>query len=193
MGQLQGNHSNCLRWPYGFHEWFAGKEDILAKENPTLPQPPTALAQIKTELLLRILLQNLTLMAAAVGFAALAALMVVVPVQAWVIAAIHAATSLALVLQWCHHGVRTMQIKQFITLHEAGAPTSWEAWLPANRPKRLLGTRWMISTKGVFLGLQLAMAVLATMLSPQIPGLLAGISAAIFAASVGFLMTNPKE
>lgn len=151
------------------------------------------LAPIRTELLLRIVLQNLTLLIAAAGFAGLAALLVGLAAQAWPICSAYAALSLALLVQWCHHGVRTMQIKQYITLQEQADLTSWEGWLPANRPDRLLGTRWLISTKGVFLGLQLAMAILAARLSPQTFDFFTAVCAGIFVASVALLVTNPKE
>jgi hypothetical protein len=99
---------------------------------------------------------------------------------------------LAAVLQWCHHGVRTMQIKQYLLLIVPGEK-GWEHWLPANRPKTLLGSRWMISTKGVFLGLGLAEVWLAALLAPQFMLLPAVISAGLWLAAAGFLFTNPKE
>jgi hypothetical protein len=93
----------------------------------------------KIELLLRILLQNLLLIMAIAAFAGFAALGLIRPGVLWQAAAAHAVVSGALVLCWCHHGVRTMQLKAFI-LGLEGHADSWEVWLPASRPVRLLGT-----------------------------------------------------
>ncbi|MFN7225584.1 MAG: hypothetical protein ACK4MS_16370, partial [Paracoccaceae bacterium] len=60
-------------------------------------------------------------------------------------------------------------------------------------PRSLLGSRWMISTKGVFLGLQLAMIVLAWRMAPVADGIFVSFAAVLLLASAGFLLTNPKE
>ena len=147
----------------------------------------------RAEIRLRILLQNVNLMLAVSAFAFLAAAALAWPLSAWLIACVHAIVSGALLLQWCHHGVRTMQLKMFLMQQEEKARSDWEVWLPANRPKRLLGTRWFVSTKGVFLGTQAAMAGFA-ILSAETGPLWAQVAcASAFLVSAGLLLTNPKE
>lgn len=149
-------------------------------------------ASLRRELAMRILLQNALLIISVVLFAALAAVAALAPGAAWALAVVHNTAILAATLQWCHHGVRTMQIKQYLLLIDP-EEKGWERWLPANRPKTLLGSRWMISTKGVFLGLGLATMGLATCLAPTFMTLPALASAGLWLVTAGFLFTNPKE
>jgi hypothetical protein len=149
-------------------------------------------SSLRRELGFRILLQN-TLLIVSVGvFAAFAAIAALAPGVAWPLALAHNSAILAAALQWCHHGVRTMQIKQYLLLIDPNEK-GWERWLPANRPKTLLGSRWMISTKGVFLGLGLAMVGFAAGLAPAFMLLPALIAAGLWLVTAGFLFTNPKE
>lgn len=148
---------------------------------------------LRRELALRILLQNLLLILSLALFTAFAILALARPAAAWGAAAAHSAASLGAALQWCHHGIRTKQIKEFLLTLDSGHTDGWERWLPANRPRTLLGSRWMISTKGVFLGLQLAMIGLAWRIAPESGVLFASFTAVLLLASAGFLLTNPKE
>lgn len=148
---------------------------------------------LRRELALRILLQNLLLLLSLALFAAFGILALSRPEAAWGAAAAHGVASLGAALQWCHHGIRTKQIKEFLLTLDSGHIDGWERWLPANRPCTLLGSRWMISTKGVFLGLELAMIGLASRIAPQSDILLAAVTAVLLLASAGFLFTNPKE
>jgi hypothetical protein len=149
-------------------------------------------SSLRRELGLRILLQN-TLLIISVGlFAAFSAVAALAPGTAWPLAVAHNSAILALALQWGHHGVRTMQIKHYLLLIDPDEK-GWERWLPANRPKTLLGSRWMISTKGVFLGLGLVKVGLAALLAPAFMPLPALVSASLWLATAGFLFTNPKE
>lgn len=147
---------------------------------------------LRQELALRILLQNLLLIVTLILFSIFAIAMAMVPESAWSAAFAYSSVSLAAVLQWCHHGVRTKQIKTFLLLVD-DRQDGWERWLPLNRPVSWLGSRWMISTKGVFLGLALAMLVLALMVSNEFLALPALISLLLLFVSAGFLLTNPKE
>jgi len=149
---------------------------------------------LRRELALRILLQNLLLIMSLLLFTAFAILALAVPETAWAAATAQGAASLGAALQWCHHGIRTKQIKEYLlTIDQDDAQGGWERWLPANRPRTLLGSRWMISTKGVFLGLQLAMIGLAVNVSAPFDGLFGLSTAILLLASAGFLLTNPKE
>ncbi|MGP6085766.1 hypothetical protein [Antarctobacter jejuensis] len=149
---------------------------------------------LRRELALRILLQNLLLIVSLPVFTAFAAVSLALPGMVWAAAAVHGAVGLGAALQWCHHGIRTKQIKDYLlTIDSGDGGSGWEGWLPANRPRRLLGARWMISTKGVFLGLQLAMIILAAFIAPVVDGWMAAFSALLLLASAAFLLTNPKE
>lgn len=148
---------------------------------------------LRRELALRILLQNLLLILMLALFTAFGILALARPEVAWGAAAAQGAASLGAALQWCHHGIRTKQIKEYLLTIDNGQTDGWERWLPANRPRTLLGSRWMISTKGVFLGLQLAMIGLALQTEPLSDAFLMFVSTALLLASAGFLLTNPKE
>lgn len=145
------------------------------------------------ELALRILMQNVLLILSLVLFAAFAILAFVLPAMAWAATAAHGAVSLGAVLQWCHHGIRTKQIKEYLLTIDSGQTDAWERWLPANRPSTLLGSRWMISTKGVFLGLQLGMIGLALQIAPVSDEFFVSATMILLLANAGFLLTNPKE
>lgn len=149
---------------------------------------------LRQELKLCILLQNLLLQGLPVIFAALAAGAALQPDAASVVGLVFQCVMLAAVLQWCHHGVRTAQIKAFLQeINPDEAHGKWETWLPAHRPATLLGSRWMVSTKGVFLGLGAVMLLLGTGLSPDIAILPWLASTLVWATSAAFLFTNPKE
>lgn len=150
------------------------------------------MASLRTEILLRVMLQNALLMLSVTLFAVFAVAIAAMPRAAWILASAQNAAILGMALQWCHHGVRTAQIKTYLTrLHPS--PSSWEAWLPAHRPTTLLGSRWLISTKGVFLGLGFASVVLAARVAPGMQWALAVLATGLWTASAGFLLTNPKE
>lgn len=85
------------------------------------------------------------------------------------------------------------QIKEYLLTVDSNHTDGWERWLPVNRPRTLLGSRWMISTKGVFLGLQLAMIGLAWQITPVSDGVFVFVTAVLLLASAGILLTNPKE
>ncbi len=159
------------------------------------PTPLDELRALRSELLTRILLQNLLIVLSVFAFAILVTLGFFNDTMQWPLCAMHAVASLAFSLQWCHHGVRTMQIKQYILTHEPPTSHSWENWLPINRPKRWLGTRWLVSTKGVFLGTQLAAILFAASNAKWTRNdwFFPLISIALLLLTAGFLFTNPKE
>ena len=148
---------------------------------------------LRRELALRILLQNLLLILSLGVFTGFAILALALPGTAWAAAAAQGAVSLGAALQWCHHGIRTKQIKDYLLTIDSGQTDGWERWLPANRPRSFLGSRWMISTKGVFLGLQVAMIGLAWKTAAVSDGFFVSVAAALLLVSTWFLLTNPKE
>jgi hypothetical protein len=147
---------------------------------------------LRRELESRILFQNTLLIVSVGAFALFSAVAALASEAAWPMAVALNTVILAAALQWCHHGVRTMQIKRYLLLINPDEK-GWEHWLPANRPRTLLGSRWMISTKGVFLGLGLVQLGLAALLAPAFLLLPALGAAGLWLATAGFLFTNPKE
>lgn len=93
---------------------------------------------LRRELALRILLQNLLLILSLALFTTFALLALSRPEAACGAAAAQGAASLGAVLQWCHHGIRTKQIKEYLLTIDSNNTDGWERWLPANRPSTLL-------------------------------------------------------
>ena len=146
---------------------------------------------LRAELRRRILLQNGLLMLAVVLFAAFGLAVAARSIAGPGCAAALNVALLALSAQWCHHGVRTAQIKAHLLMGDPDAD-GWERWLRRNRPRTLLGSRWLVSTKGVFLGLGAAGALL------WVPGAARGgvdvvVVAATWLTSAYLLLTNVKE
>ncbi|MAM86256.1 hypothetical protein [Allohahella sp. A8] len=146
---------------------------------------------LKSEMLLRIAIQNLTILCSVALFIPAALLIVIHSKHAGALALAYALANLALALQWCHQGVRQCAMKQAILTRDedAGRRDSWEVWLPTQRPANLLGSRWFVSTKLVFMGLCAACLVLAL----NDFGLALVCAGAVFATTIAALLTNPKE
>ncbi len=97
---------------------------------------------------------------------------------------------------WCHHGARQAQIKIYILIlrTSSSATTSWESWLPNHGYKGLLGSRWFISTKAVFIGSSLSALLLGILLDRSAVGLfLTGLGFIVWLTAAALLLTNPKE
>jgi hypothetical protein len=96
-------------------------------------------------------------------------------------------------LYWIHSAARTVQIKAYLrAVEKAGGAGGWETWLAENPVRGVLGSRWFISTKGVFVGSQVAAILVCGLLAggveqPILLGLALGISALTAA-----LLTQPK-
>jgi hypothetical protein len=146
---------------------------------------------LKSEMLLRIAIQNLTILSAVLLFIPSALLIVIQPNYAGELALAYALANLSLALQWCHQGVRQCALKQAVLDRDqtAGRKDSWEVWLPSQRPANLLGSRWFVSTKLVFMGLCAASIFLAL----KDFGFALVCSVAVLATTTVALLTNPKE
>ena len=98
-------------------------------------------------------------------------------------------------LYWIHSAARTVQIKTFLRKAEAdmAAGAMWETWLADNPIRGVLGSRWFISTKGVFVGSQIAAIVLCGIIVEDGDGdpLVLGAAAAA-AAFTAILLVQPK-
>lgn len=146
---------------------------------------------LKAEMLLRITIQNCSIFGAVGLFTVCAVLAVTFPQDAAALAFVQSVVTLALALQWCHQGVRQCALKQAIQKRDkdAGRAGGWEDWLPSQRPNGVLGSRWFISTKAVFVGLNAVSILLAL---PSYDFLFVAACAILSLTTVS-LLTNPKE
>lgn len=146
---------------------------------------------LKGEMLLRVAIQNMTILGTIAAFVAIAILATILPNQAGPLAMIQSVATLALALQWCHQGVRQCALKQAILRRDAEAKRtdSWENWLPGQRPSGPLGSRWFVSTKAVFIGLP----ALSTLLALPDHGPALWCAAGVVILITIALLTNPRE
>lgn len=142
--------------------------------------------------MIRICIQNLLLILSALCLLVTVGIIASHANNAMVIGFANQCVLLCFALQWCHHGVRTKQIKAYLLLINPDSD-GWENWLPANRPTGLLGSRWLVSTKGVFIGLGASSIVSSSVI--QVPFSLTpfALSLAVCTSTAVFLLTNPKE
>jgi hypothetical protein len=114
---------------------------------------------LRNEILMRILIQNLILILLIPLFAALAAIGFHRPSLAAAAALVYLVASGMGALYWVHNGARTVQLKTYLLLVERrlGGAGRWESWLASHRFDGMLGSRWVISTKGAILGSQICL------------------------------------
>ena len=146
---------------------------------------------LKSEMLLRIAIQNTAIFGAVFLFALAVSLLISQPQNAQKIALMQTIATFALALQWCHQGVRQCALKLAVLDRDAaaGRQESWESWLPSQRPASLLGSRWFISTKAVFIGLSGVTILFAW--SEQ--NVFSYSAIGVWILLVLSLLTNPKE
>lgn len=123
---------------------------------------------LRAEILVRIALQNATLLLLLPLLGGAIALMIVAPQRAWIAALGYGVLAGAAGLVWIHNAARTTQIKYYmrLVLEPAVAPEAgWERWHARHRVAGVLGSRWRISTIGVFVGSQIAAVVLAALVA----------------------------
>lgn len=153
------------------------------------------LISLRREMLLRIAIQNGLLLL--VGPLLLAAIIaeIALPRSVGLVTLGFLVATGAMSLIWCHHGVRQAQLKAYLMLLEArmSATGGWESWLPRHRLGGWLGSRWFISTKGVFLGSQIAAVVSAVIVGAGRPLLWLPAAIVLVAGTAFFLLVNPKE
>jgi hypothetical protein len=138
------------------------------------------------------MLQNFTLMALAPLLLAAVALMVAIPGQALVLALAHIVAAGTCGLIWSHHAARTTQIKYYMRLivePQFRTRGGWERWHATHRVAGWLGSRWRISTIGVFLGSQIAALGFGLLVTPANPlNPLVLLAVALIAGSALLLM-----
>jgi hypothetical protein len=152
-------------------------------------------ASLRNETLLRIALQNLLLMLSTLIFAVSCIVMIASRTEAAVFAAAFCVCIAGVSAQWCHQGVRIMQLKQYMMLMEQSSQLdqTWESWLPANRPRTFLGSKWFISTKALLIGFQVSTIFLVTYIDASFSLVMIALSLLIVAGTSVLLLTNEKE
>lgn len=153
------------------------------------------LQSLRQEVLLRILVQNLILLMLMPMLLATIWMMTVQPAAALLAALGYGLATGVGALIWCHCGVRQAQLKTYLLVLEEryAAKEGWESWLPVHRLGGTLGSRWFISTKGVFLGSQLSALAVGLWVVPTRPIGLLLLVCAVITCTAYFLLSNPKE
>jgi hypothetical protein len=130
---------------------------------------PTEIQYLHRELLLRMWIQNLILILLMLVFPASVFLMATAGQNEELVALGYVVACGMGALYWIHNAARTEQIKLYLLKWEARRPAGagWESWLKENRMPGILGSRWIISTKGVFVGSQVAMVGATALLKRQ--------------------------
>jgi hypothetical protein len=124
---------------------------------------------LRSEIELRIILQNISLMILYVVFVTLGTIQLLIQNMRFEIAVVFVVTVGIISLIWTHHGARTLQIKTYLAYvlePRLRNGAGWEVWHARHRVQGVLGSRWFISTKGVFVGSQLVMIAEAWLLTP---------------------------
>jgi len=112
---------------------------------------------LRQEVLLRILIQNVVLISLMPLLLAGVVAAAFVPRYASEIALATVGETGMGALFWSHSAARTVQLKAYFRLLESRTEgPGWESWLAQSRFRGILGSRWFISTKGVFIGCQVA-------------------------------------
>ncbi len=153
------------------------------------------LSSLRREMLLRIAFQNLLLVMMGPMLIGSVIAEIALPRSSGLVMLGFLVATGAMSLIWCHHGVRQAQLKTYLLLLEARLSPAggWENWLPRNPVGGMLGSRWFISTKGVFLGSQAAAIAAATVSGAGNPWMWGPIACLLFLGTGFFLLINPKE
>jgi hypothetical protein len=150
---------------------------------------------LKNEMIARILLQNCLLFMATGLFSAFVLAIILLSAHVWLLCMTYSVVSAAISVQWCHHGVRIAQLKKYIMIVERPnrEQITWEQWLPENRPKTILGSKWLVATKGVLIGLQLYVILLSIYIAKEIDLALSLVSVLLLVITSTVIITNEKE
>lgn len=153
------------------------------------------LQSLHGEIRTRILIQNGSIILTAPICLISGIAMLAWPIAGVLIAAITCVSIAICALVWCHNGVRQAQIKKFLIILARRYSDSggWELWLPNDRAPGLLGNRWFISTKGVFMGAQIIVIALGFKIGEQYSIESVLFSFATHLSTIWLLLTNPKE
>lgn len=151
---------------------------------------------LRREIELRILLQNLSLMLLALLFSGIVSLQALRPEIRYQLATGFSISAGMLSLFWIHSGARTLQIKTYlrhVVEPRGGCRARWETWHDVNRVQGVLGSRWFISTKGVFVGSQLAALSYAWLGGqPAGPGIPYAVLTVLGVAATALFLRRPR-
>jgi hypothetical protein len=151
---------------------------------------------LRNEIHLRILIQNTILALLAPLFFVAAMFMLTRIEAAYSIAAIYIVCSGIVALMWAHSGARTLQIKTYLTRviePRLGIDAQgWEQWHARNRVAGVLGSRWLISTKGVIVGSQIAILCLPFLQPIAIPLGWPGVCGALGCLLTAIFLVPPR-
>lgn len=134
---------------------------------------------LRREIEQRIMIQNMSLLLLMPLLLLSVGLMVAWPDQAPVVMLAHLVSTGIGALIWIHGAARTTQIKAYflLVLEPRLRPADgWERWHARHRVRGRLGSRWRISTIGVFLGSDIATLMLAWLIAPAFPLLLLALA-----------------
>lgn len=150
---------------------------------------------LRAEIITRIRLQNIILMMLMPLFLATALVMAVYPPATRIMPLAYTIAGGIGGLLWVHHAARTTQIKYYLRLvleprlRDGGG---WERWHAANRVAGPLGSRWRISTIGVFIGSDLAVLGLSWLVAPSTFGDPRSLSTLAAIAVAALLLLPPR-
>ena len=151
---------------------------------------------LRQEILLRIAMQNALLALSVTMFLVTATASIFFEQAGSKLGLIYTICAGLLSLVWIHSGARTLQIKTYLTEvvePEMGGHLGWEHWHAINRVAGILGSRWFISTKGLFVGSQIAAIALPWLSNPQgNERFLAVLSILVMLATTLTLLVSPK-
>jgi len=148
------------------------------------------LASLRREIELRIVCQNAILLLLWIAFAVAAIWIAVAPVGPLLPVAYALVAAIGAVM-WAHHGARTVQIRTYLLTVGEPAGSGWERWLGSHRFASRLGSRWFVSTKGVFLGTQVLAALWAAV-GPVAPDWRAALAIVLITAATAWSLREAR-
>ncbi len=147
---------------------------------------------VRREVLLRIGIQN-TILILLMPLLLLSIVMACIrPDEAGIIALGYVGVAGMGALYWAHSAARTVQIKAYLRSVEDKTGRGWEAWLAENPIGGMLGSRWFISTKGIFVGSQFGAILVCGMLVGQWQQPVPLAAALALSVLTAVLLSQPK-
>jgi hypothetical protein len=135
---------------------LASKVEFAETEDSrTIAVAHAEFASLRSEIVTRVIFQNIVLCLTLSGLTAISAAALIVSRPELLL--VHSVLGVSASAMWAHHGARTAQIRSYLTstLEPILYPSpvaGWEHALAGMRFRSLLGSRWYVSTKGFFIG-----------------------------------------
>lgn len=151
---------------------------------------------LRQEILLRIAIQNALLALTVLMFLVATTTSIAFESASSKVGLIYTLCAGFLALMWIHSGARTLQIKTYlieVVEPEMNGLLGWEHWHAANRISGMLGSRWFISTKGLFVGSQIAAIALPWISNPrESEAIFVLLSVLVMGVTSVVLLASPK-